>query len=141
MPIYEYERADGAIFEIIVPMKADKPEALYVENPADSCSAWRAATAQDDPAAIFRRKWACRMSSPVVEEYGINWGSGKLPVSHSMSARQDPYTLVKRGGHTVRQHRDGTYSDERGRPIVTNKREAEQHCAVTGCRRVKKTEL
>lgn len=141
MARYDYQRPDGMVFEVVAPMSAEKPERIWVEDPTNPESSWRAATAQDPADQVFGRIFACRMSRPVVEDYSIDWGKGKLPVSHSMSARQDPYELVKRGGYTVRRHADGTFSDTRGRPIVTSKRDSDRHCAATGCQRVKKTDL
>ncbi len=85
--------------------------------------------------------WERRFSSPGIisgtKDNGVKPGMlrryGDLPVSLTLPKDPRKGKLTNRGGHVVREHKDGTYSTEDGRPIVKTKRDTDFHGKRSGC--------
>lgn len=55
-----------------------------------------------------------------------------LPVSFTLPVDDRPGTVVRRGGHLVREHGDGTHSTLNGQRIIDSNKAAREACAQTG---------
>lgn len=53
------------------------------------------------------------------------YAGASLPVSHSLPLMPDTgYTVRSEGGHKIREYKDGTRADTRGRRIMANEKDA-----------------
>lgn len=116
MAIYEYVAEDGVRIQIEASMRTPPPEVVRRDG------------------RDYRRDWSSSSRVGVVVRRGaaINHKGQTIPVSRSLPVCREPGEVVTMYGHSVRKHRDGTYTTLDGSRIIDSGSARDRQLAATG---------